>query len=918
MTDSTPTPLTHPSRVGTRPPAASGGRGKALEQVPNAVLTQVQAILAKDAAADCIALLWPDPLPAGELHRIIADTPLRLVSCVSELAMRELLVTHQPGAVRLVMVTPLDETRLAKDVLARLWGCEPKRISPWRTLEQLLRVRQIDPRLLGKAERWMAEALVDGYERYRGRLRFGEVLDLDLAWRALALAWLDFASETLDLEALLDWSLSPAAAAAVAALPTAVAEHLEEWLRPRLGTVTELVLSLWRAGAASDMVAFGLVCTVLYREDLRPDQALFQGRGRLSERLLGGARIPDRVFQDYGRATVETLQRHAGPGPQAPAVADACARAEQILASLDLLALAEGSDWLPAAFGQRLDRLAATLKATLTGKPLDPALDTLLALRRHQLAAVREEQLATAALALRMCRWLRTDDVAPRSVTEAIREYVTNGADVDWARSRLWLGDAHDGLSRVYATLMSQARARRERFNQHFAESLPAIARGDQSDPGFQPIERALAHWVAPLAKQQPVLVLVLDGMSHAVYRELTQDLLGYGWVELQPVDQTGPCCLLAALPTLTHVSRFALLSGTLGEGTATNESKAFAAHPSLQRVATKQPPLLLHKAALQQPGSGALADGVRDVLAGHEHRVVGAVINAVDDQLSSGAQVSVRWSLDTIGLLPQILEAVRESGRLLILTSDHGHVLEHDLRMMPSSGESQRCKPATDPVAEGEVRVAGARVVAPGQTIILPWSEQIRYGAKKMGYHGGGSPQEVLVPFGVYRYAGDAGVLTGWREVPRQTPPWWRLVSERPEDAPTPPPPTAARRDRHTPDLFATLTTPVPPAGDERDWIAQLLASPVYARMQARAGRVRISDAQLRQLLTGLEQAGGQQMAAAVAQGLELPELRLHGLLAGVQKLLNVDGYPVLAIDRASKTVRLDLVSLKNQFELH
>ena len=57
--------------------------------------------------------------------------------------------------------------------------------------------------------------------------------------------------------------------------------------------------------------------------------------------------------------------------------------------------------------------------------------------------------------------------------------------------------------------------------------------------------------------------------------------------------------------------------------------------------------------------------------------------------------------------------------------------------------------------------------------------------------------------------------------------------------------------------------------------------------------------------------------MSAAVAQRLGIPELRLNGLLAGVQKLLNVDGYPVLSVDRSSKTVRLDLPSLKTQFEL-
>lgn len=86
---------------------------------------------------------------------------------------------------------------------------------------------------------------------------------------------------------------------------------------------------------------------------------------------------------------------------------------------------------------------------------------------------------------------------------------------------------------------------------------------------------------------------------------------------------------------------------------------------------------------------------------------------------------------------------------------------------------------------------------------------------------------------------------------------------------------------------------------------------------MKTRSGRVRISESQLRALLEELQAAGGQQMSAAVAQRLGIPELRLNGLLAGVQKLLNVDGYPVLSIDRASKTVRLDLHSLKAQFEV-
>jgi hypothetical protein len=430
-------------------------------------------------------------------------------------------------------------------------------------------------------------------------------------------------------------------------------------------------------------------------------------------------------------------------------------------------------------------------------------------------------------------------------------------------------------------------------------------------------------------------LVLVLDGMSHAVYRELACDLLHDGWVELQPADRTGPCSLLAALPTITRISRYALLAGTLGEGGGADEKKAFADHPALKPLSsTKFPPRLFHKADLQQPGSGALAEEVREVIAGQAHKVVGAVVNAVDDQLSSGAQVSVRWSVAAIGVLRQILEAARESRRLVILTSDHGHVLDHDMTLVKTAAEAERFKPTSEPVGVGEVRVSGERVVLPGNQVILPWSERIRYTAKKMGYHGGGSLQEVLIPFGVYRNAGETGPIEGWREVARQAPDWWALepiaepmatAADDAVPARSAKPSKPSKQDARTLDLFAELTTPSPVPGSapgstgpgEGDWIAALIASPVYAQMKARSGRVMVSETQLHQLLELLSRAGGQQMAAAVAQGLGLPEIRLNGLLAGVQKLLNVDGYPVLAIDRVSKTIRLDLASLKTQFEL-
>jgi hypothetical protein len=220
-----------------------------------------------------------------------------------------------------------------------------------------------------------------------------------------------------------------------------------------------------------------------------------------------------------------------------------------------------------------------------------------------------------------------------------------------------------------------------------------------------------------------------------------------------------------------------------------------------------------------------------------------------------------------------------------------------------------------------------------------LPWSERIRYAQKKMGYHGGGTPQEALIPFGVYRAVGETDALDGWCEVPRQEPAWWALGTdalgvaeqtsvERSSPLQSAPKSTAkpkskaksqAKSDQaqRNLDLFADAPPAATDADTAADWIAALFASPVYAQMKSRAGRVMIGEDQLRRLLLLLANGGGQQMMGALAQALQVPAIRMNGLMAGVQKLLNVDGYPVLSIDRAAKTVKLDMRSLREQFEL-
>ncbi len=125
------------------------------------------------------------------------------------------------------------------------------------------------------------------------------------------------------------------------------------------------------------------------------------------------------------------------------------------------------------------------------------------------------------------------------------------------------------------------------------------------------------------------------------------------------------------------------------------------------------------------------------------------------------------------------------------------------------------------------------------------------------------------------------------------------------------------SKKDHYTLDLFAQAEQATDQAAVEADWISALFASPLYAQMKPRVGRVKLAEDQVRRLLMLLAEGGGQQMTGALVQALGIPSIRMNGFLAGVQKLLNVDGYPVLSIERATKTVKLNVESLKTQFEL-
>jgi hypothetical protein len=98
-------------------------------------------------------------------------------------------------------------------------------------------------------------------------------------------------------------------------------------------------------------------------------------------------------------------------------------------------------------------------------------------------------------------------------------------------------------------------------------------------------------------------------------------------------------------------------------------------------------------------------------------------------------------------------------------------------------------------------------------------------------------------------------------------------------------------------------------------DWVNALMRSSVFKdQMSTFAGRLKAD--QVEKALRILADRNFVLLKSAFAQRLELSSLRIDGLIASLQRILNVEGYAVLSVD-GSQTVRLNLQLLREQFDL-
>jgi hypothetical protein len=418
------------------------------------------------------------------------------------------------------------------------------------------------------------------------------------------------------------------------------------------------------------------------------------------------------------------------------------------------------------------------------------------------------------------------------------------------------------------------------------------------------------------------VLVLVIDGMSVAVCRELLADVTRHEWIALCEPGRRSIRPGIATIPSVTEYSRTSLLCGKLRQGAAVDERAGFAGHPALAaHCKASYPPILFHKGLLQESQDAVLAGEVRDAIGSPQRQIVGVVINAVDDHLLKGEQIDTRWTRDEIKILPALLHEAATAKRLVVIVSDHGHVLDCQMEAQQHDG-GERWRPDDGRPAPQELRVAGSRVAVEGAHLIAPWTEKLRYGIKKNGYHGGLNPQEMVAPIAVLSSSSD--FPKGWSEAPIETPAWWDEPSSVPaaHQQPAPqlkllkrPQETLFPLDQEEPEMPAA---PVMPAGESSPlWIARLLECEVFAEQKRLGGRAVPGNDVFGRFLAVLDGRGGKMTSLALSRALDCPPMRLRGLLAIVQRVLNVDGYGVINRDETSDTIELNRDLLLRQFDL-
>lgn len=872
-------------------------------------------------------------LPEWDGPEIVHDAkPVRVVACASALAVRVALRDRVPQQ-WLVVLTDRDEDDLGIGITAHFAGRRLRQPDPWDAVCSLFEAKRID-HLLANADRrtelassFLVATPIDGWPPARGGL-----LTLDHALGSVASARLRLGSPELavDLAAILDWSARTEAdrlSADLSALAgPALTGQVMAWIAAHCGVLSNAAATLLDAGRGADLIPLGLAARAVGNS---PPNS---GPRALFRREVGAA-VTDTLLAPWADAAEQAARRILDDGDTEVA-ARVLARADALLETFEATSYAASSPLLPRGMRQRFTALGEALhdccergstRAAAEGAPLaDPARMPRVEaawqqVRDHALAPRAGDRQAARGLAgVRLARWLAQPVERPSGLAGEIARHWNTDAWVDRATADAWTGVQDEQLARGLRSVLAASRLRRDNHDASFAAALAAhTAAGSSAPSGSSYVENLVRATVLPIARTRPVLLAVADGMSCAVATEIADDIKAQldSWQECLPERGTGRLSAIATFPTLTNVSRTSLFCGELAVGEQRVEREGFSRLCQAANVTGT----LFHKLSLDSSEAGfALSHDVAAAIDDVQRiSIVACVLNAVDDSLDRSDPGGADWTADAVKHLRPLLDRARRAGRVVVLASDHGHLVERregqPIAAVDVSSNRSRAY-LGEAAGPGEVRMTGRRVLSHNGDAILAVDERIRYGPLKAGYHGGAAPAEALIPICVLA-AGDPP--DGWKLAPPQAPPWWRGAAAAPveavDDQSQPARPSRYDDETAAPTLFSpTLDRPI----DRPDLVAAVLTSPVYLGQRRRSARSSITDEQVGGLLRAALAASSQRLdpdSAAAALG--IATVQLAGALPQVQRLLNVEQYSVIARDADGSTIVLDVALLREQF---
>lgn len=855
-----------------------------------------------------------------------SDDDVAVVACGSTLAVREALLRRHETT-WLVVITDRSTDDLGPEVCSYLVWQRPRRPDPWESVSRLFAATGIDRRLIAlKDHRSVAHgvtAVAGGAVRLAAAPGGALTVDHLVSTVASHALGLGRPGRAPSAEDVVRWSTTPDAAPLWAAFVETggapLASLVRDTLARDLGPAGRAVAVLLAQSRVADLAPLGLVARVMAGPDASGvPRALFT-RAAGVERESELQPVP--VLSAWADATepvVTALIRGDETGRST--AASVLSRADRALHDANGNDVAGTSRVLHAGLDQRVETFAAQLVTVThdvdariaqdTAAPLVAAdgmgrLEELLTSVTDHVLAVGDSRLEPCAQAVRLVRWLSRPAPPASTFLEACQLHRDVDAWVDRAYDAVVRGSGDEPLAEGLAAVCRATVARRRAADRRFARLLAQhTAQGLDAPDGTLHLEDAVVRQVLPLTKSSPVLLLLADGMSLAVASEVIDSTVGayQSWQECVPAADAARRQLgIAVLPTLTKFSRTSLFRGELADGGQREEVRGLAA------LAHGAP--LFHKASLDRSPDGyVLSDGVSDAINDTSVPLVACVLNTVDDALDRSDAGGIVWDAASVRHLQPLLDAARRAGRVVVLTADHGHVVERGSgRSLHRPGAtSNRSRPVGADLDEAEVLVRGNRVIDRAGEVVLAVDVDVRFSAKKAGYHGGASPAEVLVPL-VVLTPGPAPA--GWRYAPPQAPTWWR----EPESDTAPP--AAREAPQAQPSLFVEESDR--PRG-EVPVLQAVLRSATWKRQTAR--RSTVPPERVAALLRALLLSPGRRLtreSTAAELGISAAGFEFNGAYAAVERILNVEQYPVISRTADGSVVTLDEALLREQFEV-